>query len=106
MIQRELGELFQKDFSLPAGVMLSVTGVTSSPDLQYVKAYFSFFPDAKAPEMMEVLEDRKWEVRKLLASRIRKVVRFVPELSFYIDDSMQVAEEMDRLFESLKKEEE
>ena len=106
MIQKELGELFQQDFRLPAGVMLTVTGVTCSPDLQYVKVYLSFFPDEKSEEIMGLLEDRKWEVRKILASRIRNVVRFVPELNFFVDDSAQVAAEMDRLFDSLKKEEE
>lgn len=102
MIQREMSEIFQHEFRLPAGIMLTVTAVTCSPDLQYAKAYFSIFPDAKGPETLAVIEERKWEVRKLLASRVRKVVRVVPELSFYEDDSMKVAEEMDALFESLK----
>lgn len=79
------------------GLMISVTQVRVSPDLGLAKAYLSFFPVNKRVEGLQQVEEKNHHIRKLLAERIGKQIRKIPELSFFIDDSLDYAEEIERL---------
>lgn len=80
-----------------AGTMITVTNVRVSPDLGVAKAYLSIFPANKKEEGLKVVEEKNHQIRKLLAVEIGKQVRKIPELSFFIDDSLDYFEEIDRL---------
>lgn len=104
LILKELSEIFQREVQVPDAPMLTVTVVRSTPDLGIARAYISVFPDEKAPGALSFLEENNREIRQLLARRIRKQVRHIPELEFFIDDTLNEVAHMDDLFDKLNNE--
>ena len=97
-IQKDVAEILLKEgASLVRGVMASVTTVRVSPDLNYAKIYFSIFPFDKSAEVMRTLEENNWMIRRALGQRIRNQVKSVPELQFFLDDSLEYIENIDSL---------
>jgi ribosome-binding factor A len=98
LIQKDLGELIQRQ-GLQAydGAMVSVTAVRVSPDLSFAKVYVSIFPSAKAKDVKVKLDEHTKMLRFELGQRVRHQLRIVPELAFYIDDSLDYVERIDNL---------
>ena len=98
LLQKELGEIFQRESrNLFGGAFITVTLVRVSPDMGVAKVYLSLFAVKDKTEMMDKIKAEKKEVRKLLALRIKKQVRIIPELDFILDDSLDYAEKIDQL---------
>jgi ribosome-binding factor A len=68
-----------------------------SPDLGLAKVYLSFMAEKEINAALELVKSAGWQIRKNLGSKIGKQVRVIPELHFYIDDSLDYFEEIDRL---------
>jgi ribosome-binding factor A len=83
------------------GFLVSVTDVTSSPDLSYIKVYLSIFPPENRKAFFEQLTEHSKEIRRLLGDHIGKQVRHIPEIDFFIDDTQDYADKMDNLFKSI-----
>ena len=83
--------------------MLTVTVIRASPDLRMIRVFISVFPDEKGKEAIEELEARYKEVRGHLGHRIKKQVRYIPEMQFFLDDTMQEVAKMEELLAGLKK---
>ena len=97
-IQRDLSEMFQRDAAvLSLGHMVTVTRVRMSPDLEYARVLISVFPSSKGEEVMKHVENKKSEIRFQLGKRIRHQLRVVPELTFFLDDSLDYIERIDPL---------
>lgn len=97
-IQKDLGEIFQKKSrSLFQNKMITVTVVRISPDLQIAKVYLSIFPSENNEEILELIRHHGSEIRYELGNRIRHQVRKIPELKFFIDDSLDYIDNIDRL---------
>lgn len=97
-IQKDVAEiLLREGAALVRGVMASVTTVRVSPDLNYAKIYFSIFPFEKSAEVMCTLEENNWMIRRALGQRIRNQVKSVPELQFFLDDSLEYIANIDSL---------
>ena len=97
-IQRDIAEILQRDgAAISAGSMITVTTVRVSPDFGYAKVYFSIFPFNKSGEVMEALEKNNWLLRRELGKRIRNQLKVVPELQFFLDDSLEYIENIDTL---------
>ena len=97
-IQKDVAEILLKEgASLVRGVMAAVTTVRVSPDLNYAKIYFSIFPFDKSAEVMRTLEENNWMIRRALGQRIRNQVKSVPELQFFLDDSLEYIANIDTL---------
>lgn len=79
------------------GVMATVTAVKVSPDLGYAKVYVSVFPFDRSGEIMNQITANEWKIRKSLGQRIRNQLRVVPELAFFLDDSLEYIENIDNL---------
>ena len=97
LLQKELSEIFRRQTAKTHGVIVSVSAVRVSPDLSVAKAYLSVFPSEKAMEVMENIEASKQTVRYELAQIVRHQLRKVPELQFYLDDSLDYIENIDHL---------
>ena len=97
LLQKELSEIFRRQTAKTHGVIVSVSAVRVSPDLSVAKAYLSVFPSEKAMEVMENIEASKQTVRYELAQIVRHQLRKVPELQFYLDDSLDYIEKIDNL---------
>lgn len=96
LIQREMGDIFQKETILP-GVMISVTQVRTTTDLGVAKVYISLFPSNNKKEDLELVRKKAQDLRYALGKRVNKQLRHIPELHFYLDDSFDFAEEIDNL---------
>jgi ribosome-binding factor A len=98
LIQKELGEIFQRETRpLFGAALITVTQVRVSPDLGVAKVYVSLFnvPDTKA--LLESIKVHTKEIRMKLSDRIRKQVRIIPNLVFFHDDSLDYAMRIDEL---------
>jgi ribosome-binding factor A len=97
-IQKDLGEIFQRQSAaLFQGKMITVTTVRVTPDLGLAKVYVSIFPTENRETVLELVKHHSKSIRFELGQRIRNQMRIVPELTFYIDDSLDYIEHIDRL---------
>jgi ribosome-binding factor A len=98
LLQREMAEIFQQEGRnfLPGG-LITVSAVRVSPDLGLARVYLSLFPVKDKQTVIGNIKDQSHRLRGLLGSRIGKQMRVVPELIFYVDDSLDRAEEIDKL---------
>ena len=97
LLQKELAEIFQSQTRMLRGVMVSVTRVKVSPDLSICTAHLSIFPSNKGEELLRNINANEKSVRYELGKRIRNQVRIIPELRFFIDDSLDYIERIDEL---------
>ena len=97
LLQKELGDIFQKQTQAMHGVLVSVSVVRVSPDLSVAKTYLSIFPSAKGEELLKAIRANTKAIRYDLGQRVRLQLRKIPELSFFIDDSLDYIEHIDSL---------
>lgn len=97
LLQKELSDIFQKQTQAMRGVLVSVSVVRVSPDLSVARAYLSIFPSIRAKELYENICANTKTIRYDLGQRIRTQVRKIPELTFFIDDSLDYIENIDNL---------
>ncbi|GHT41549.1 ribosome-binding factor A [Bacteroidia bacterium] len=96
-IQKDLSEIFLLQTKQMPGIMVSVTSVRMSPDLSVARVYLSIFPSPKGKEILENINGNKKSIRYDLGTRIGKQVRRIPELAFFLDDSIDYLENIDQL---------
>ena len=99
LLQKELSEIFRQQTAKTHGVIVSVSAVRVSPDLSIARAYLSVFPSDKAQEIMESINASAKTGRYELAQKVRFQLRKVPELQFYLDDSLDYIANIDSLLE-------
>ena len=97
LLQKELSQIFQEQTRSLHGVMVSVTRVKVSPDLSICTAYLSIFPSEKGKEMISNITRNEKQIRYELGTRVRYQLRIIPELRFFIDDSLDYIERIDEL---------
>ena len=100
LIQKELSVIFQQQTRAMHGVMVSVTRTTISPDLSICTAYLSVFPSARGEEILKNINANEKTIRYELGTRVRYQLRIIPELRFFIDDSLDYIERIDELLRS------
>jgi len=100
LIQKELGDIFLLQTKALPGVLVSVSGVRISPDLSIAKAYLSIFPSAKSKEYLDNIKANAKTIRYDLGQRLGKQLRIIPELVFFLDDSLDYLENIDRLLKN------
>lgn len=97
LIQKELSEILRQQTAKTHGIIISVSAVRVSPDLSVAKAYLSIFPSAKSQEILENLTRNARTIRYDLGQKVRLQLRKIPELAFYLDDSLDYIENIDNL---------
>ncbi len=97
LLQKELSIIFQQQTRNTHGTMVSVTRVKISPDLSVCTAYLSIFPSEKGDQMMRNINANEKLIRYELGTRVRHQLRIIPELRFFIDDSLDYIERIDEL---------
>ena len=101
-IQKDLSDIFQKEFKMLFGNgMVTVTEVKISPDLSVARCYLSFLLIEDREAVMDQIEFQNKAIRNALANRIRKQVRIIPNLVFFLDDTAAYAAKIEALFEGL-----
>ena len=97
LLQKELSVIFQQQTRGMHGVMVSVTRVRVSPDLSICTAHLSIFPSERAEEIMGNINKNEKQIRYELGTRVRYQLRIIPELRFFIDDSLDYIDRIDEL---------
>ena len=103
LIQKELSEIFQREarWMFDSSVFVTITDVRMSADLGVAKVYLSFMLSQNKKELMELIQLKKSEIRRLLGNRIGKVVRSIPELIFFLDESADYASRIEGILADL-----
>lgn len=98
LLKRELATLFQREsHTLFNGQFITVTIVRVTPDLSHAKVYLSLMTSQKPQEDVDKIQQQAWAVRKKLAATVGKQMRKIPDLHFYVDDSLDYYEDIDRI---------
>lgn len=96
LIQKELSEIFLLQTKSMNGVLVSVSAVRISPDMSIARVYLSVFPSERK-EIVKNINDNMKSIRYELGTRVRHQLRIIPELKFFVDDSLDYAERIDEL---------
>ena len=97
LLQKELSEIFLLQTKAMPGVLVSVSAVRISPDMSIARVYLSVFPSEKAEEIVKNVNDNMKTIRYELGTRVRHQLRIIPELKFFVDDSLDYIEKIDSL---------
>lgn len=98
LIQKELSTYFQREtINLAKGKMVSVTHVRMTPDFGLARVHLSVFPSQGSKEVLENVKAQVKTIRHFLGSQIKNQLRSVPELEFFIDDSLDYVEKIEEL---------
>lgn len=89
--------MFQKQTSAMRGVLVSVSACRISPDMSICRAYLSVFPSERADEIVQNVNTNVKQVRYELGTRVGKQLRIIPELKFFVDDSLDYVDHIDEL---------
>ncbi|HAB27041.1 MAG: ribosome-binding factor A [Xanthomarina sp.] len=104
VLQRDLVDVLQKAATQGGmqGILISVTKVKVTVDLSVAKVYLSIFPNDKGKELIQGIKSNAPLIKHELAQRTKNQLRRMPELQFYLDDSLEYIDKIDK---SLKGEE-
>jgi ribosome-binding factor A len=97
LLQKELSEIFLQQAKSMQGVLVSVSAVRISPDMSIARAYLSIFPSDKGEDIIKNVNANMKSIRFELGNRVRHQLRIIPELKFFVDDSLDYLERIDEL---------
>lgn len=99
LLQKELSDIFLLQTKAMQGVIVSVSKCYISPDLSICRAYLSVFPSERSQEIVDNVNANASGIRFELGNRTRNQLRIIPEVKFFIDDSLDYLENIDRLLQ-------
>ena len=103
LLNEEINTIFQKlGLSMIDGGMVSISSVKVTPDLLEARIYVSVFNAADNQNVLTKIQERAWEIKKELAARVKNQLRRIPELKFFLDDTLDHAFKMEELFKQIK----
>ena len=106
LIQEEINFIFQRlGLNMIDGGMVSISSVKVTPDLLEARIYLSVFNSKDNNKVVKKIEERAWEVKKELAARVKHQLRRIPELKFFLDDTLDHVFKMEELFKQIKTDE-
>ena len=97
LLQKELSEIFLLQTKAMPGILVSVSAVRISPDMSIARVYLSVFPSEKCEELVKNANNNMKSIRFELGTRVRHQLRIIPELKFFVDDSLDYIEKIDSL---------
>jgi ribosome-binding factor A len=101
LIQKELADIFlKKNNEFAPGKLVSITIVRVSPDLSFAKVFLSIFPSVNQDKVVNAIKDHTAKIRFELGQKVRTQLRIVPEIAFFIDDSLDYIDNIDKLLKS------
>lgn len=102
LLQKDLGEIFQQDKrGILQGAFVSIADVKMSPDLSIARVYISMMLVKDKEVLIDKINERKSEIRRILGNKIGKQVRIVPDLQFFVDEVEESAMKLDKLIDEL-----
>lgn len=111
--QRQTAELIKRNFGLVLqaeggyiyeDALVTVTNVSMTADFSLARIYLSVYNTEDKLSVIQLLEENQVKLRHALAERIRKFIRRIPQLEFYIDDTLDEIYKVNALFDRLEAE--
>lgn len=103
LVREELSAIFLRlGLNMIDGGMVSISSVTLTPDLFEARIYLSLFQVKDRESAMKKIEERSWEIKRELVSAVKHQLRSMPQLSFYLDDTLDYVDKMESLFKKIK----
>lgn len=107
VVLKELNEIFLKmGLNMLGGGMVSIASVKITPDLYEARVYISFFQVQDPDKALEKIKDKSREIKNELGKRVRHQLRIIPQLNFYIDDTLDYVFKIEQLLDDIKKHDE
>ena len=97
LIQKELSDIFLLQTKSMKGVIVSVSEVRISPDLSIAMAYLSVFPSERGEEIVKNINNNMKSIRYELGTRLRYQLRIIPEIKFFVDETLDMLDHIDEL---------
>jgi len=105
LLMQELSDIFQRlGLSMIEGGLVSITAVKVTPDLLEARVYLSLFQVKDVAATMKKIEEKGWEIKRELATRVKHQLRRIPILDYFHDDTLDHADKMEALFKKIKAE--
>ena len=106
VILEEMNDIFLRmGLNMTDGGMVSISKVKVTPDLLEARIYLSMFQVKDTRALLEKIEQRTGEIKRLLGLRVKQQLRRIPELKFYLDDTLDYVFKMEELFKKINEEE-
>jgi len=105
VIQEDLAAIFQREgMGFLPNTLVTITKVRVTPDLALARIFLSFFNNANTQLSLQTIKSHANEIRYKLGARIKDQVRIIPQLEFFVDDTNEYVERMDKIFDKISKE--
>jgi ribosome-binding factor A len=105
VILQEMNDIFQRlGLNMLDGGMISISDVKITPDLLEARIYLSLFKVTNREETLRKIENKNYEVKKELAARVKHQLRRIPELRYFLDDTLDHVFKMEELFKKINEE--
>ncbi|WP_423148762.1 30S ribosome-binding factor RbfA [Rubrolithibacter danxiaensis] len=105
VIQKDLAEIFQREgMNFLPNTLVTITKVRVTPDLAIARVFLSFFNNQNTGLALNTIKAHASEIRYKLGNRIKDQVRIIPHLEFFVDDTNEYVERMDKIFDKISKE--
>jgi len=105
VIQEEMNDIFLRlGLNMVDGGMLSISKVKITPDLLEARSYLSLFQVRDQQALMSRIEDRTGEIKRELGNRVKQQLRRIPELRFFLDDTLDYVFKMEEIFKQINEE--
>jgi ribosome-binding factor A len=106
VIQEDLAAIFQREgMGFLPNTLVTITKVRVTPDLALARVFLSFFNNTNTQLALQTVKAHANEIRYKLGARIKDQVRVIPQLEFFVDDTSEYVERMDKIFDKISKEE-
>jgi ribosome-binding factor A len=106
VLEEYLNEIFQKkSLTVVNGGMLSISAVKITPDLFDARVYLSMFKIEDKEAALQKVNDTAWEIKKELTAKVRHQLRSMPNITYYIDDTLDYVDKIEDLFKQIKNDE-
>ncbi|HVZ56872.1 MAG TPA: 30S ribosome-binding factor RbfA [Chitinophagaceae bacterium] len=103
LIQQEMNGIFQRlGLAMLEGGMVSISSVKVTPDLLEARIYLSFYQVPDTRSALKKIEERAWEIKKELAAAVRQQLRRIPEIKYFVDDTLDHVFRMEELFKQIE----
>ncbi|MFD2863294.1 30S ribosome-binding factor RbfA [Mucilaginibacter antarcticus] len=107
VIQEDLAAIFQREgMNYLPNTLVTITKVRVTPDLAIARVFLSFFNNGNTAQSLATVKQHASEIRYKLGSRIKDQVRVVPQLEFFVDDTSEYVDRMEKIFDKIHREEE
>jgi len=103
LLNEELNKIFQRlGLNMMDGGLVSISSIKLTPDLLEARVYLSFFKVKDSKEALKKIEDKSWEIKKELALRLKQQLRRIPDIKYFVDDTLDHVFKMEELFKKIK----